>query len=465
MPIRLKTIIGIVLIETIALAIVIWSNLHVLVDSNEQLMAEQVRAVAQITAKPLAEAFRMGPSAFEDEVGRVQDADPRITRIEVVMPGADVPVEMEEELRTVVKLGSAADPPRLLLAMDRSSMRSALNSALIRSISIASLEIGASIAFSLWLAGWLLGRLENLQSASQKIADGDFSQRVRVEGNDEISDTGIAFNMMAARLSDLIDRVRNETSRRESMEAELRVAREIQDALHPAACPVFSGHERIQIEAIDDPVREVAGDFYDWFAVDERRLAVVIADVAGKGVPAGLFATACLTVIRTLARTGLEPTEVLERANQQLSEQNREQMFATLSLLHLDVATGDIRAAIAGHPSARLIRRDGSIERVLARTGPIFGVLPNASWEETTCRLEVGERLVLVTDGVLEARDDTGMMLADDGFDEMLGDVVDQDTAETARKIAWSVRTREGDDPYDDLTVVVMSRGTGETSD
>ena len=204
---------------------------------------------------------------------------------------------------------------------------------------------------------------------------------------------------MASRLSDMIERVRNETSRRESIEAELRVAREIQDALHPAACPVFPGHERIQVEAIDDPVREVAGDFYDWFAVDDRRLAVVIADVAGKGVPAGLFATACLTVIRTLARTGLEPTEVLDRANRQLAEQNREQMFATLSLLHLDVESGEIRAAIAGHPSARIMRKDGSIERVLLEPDRSSGC----------CRRLAGRRPLPARDrGAARARDRRG---------------------------------------------------------
>ena len=85
-------------------------------------------------------------------------------------------------------------------------------------------------------------------------------------------------------------------------------------------------------------------------------------------------------------------------------------------------------------------------------------MIPNAEWEETECRLEPHERLVLVTDGVLEARNDQGVMLADDGFDRMLSVVAHLDTKETARRIAWAVRTREGDQPSDDLTVVVMCR-------
>jgi sigma-B regulation protein RsbU (phosphoserine phosphatase) len=448
MSIRLKTIIGIVLIQTIALAIVVWANLHVLVQSNEQLLAEQARAVAMLSAEPAARANQEGPERFKQEVRRLKESDPRITQIMILEPDADEPQSSTNELFRTVEVQNDTDESttRVALALDRSTMRSALDSALIRSIAIAGLEILASIAFSLWLAGWLLGRLSGLQIASQRVAD------------DEISDTAIAFNTMTVKLSSLMEQVRNESSRRESIEAELRVAREIQDSLHPAACPLFPEYPKVEVEAVDDPLREVAGDFYDWFAVDDRRLAIVIADVAGKGVPAGLFAAACLTVIRTLAQTGLDPADVLSRANRQLSAQNREQMFATLCLLHLDVSTGEIRAAVAGHPSARIIRTDGKIDRVLARTGPIFGVIPNAEWEETECRLEPQERLVLVTDGVLEARNEQGVMLADDGFDQMLSGVAHLDTKETARRIAWAVRTREGEQPSDDLTVVVMCR-------
>jgi sigma-B regulation protein RsbU (phosphoserine phosphatase) len=461
MSIRLKTIIGIVLIQTIALAIVVWANLHVLVQSNEQLLAEQARAVAGLAAEPAARAHQEGPERFQQEVDRLKASDPRITWIRILPAGTPDPQSSSIEIVRTVEIRDEIDgnlSTRVALALDRGTMRSALDSALIRSVAIAGLEILASIAFSLWLAGWLLGRLSGLQAASQRVADGDFSQRLRVEGNDEISDTAIAFNTMTVKLSSLIEQVRNESSRRESIEAELRVAREIQDSLHPAACPLFPEHPKVEVEAVDDPLREVAGDFYDWFAVDDRRLAIVIADVAGKGVPAGLFAAACLTVIRTLAQTGLDPADVLSRANRQLSAQNREQMFATLCLLHLDVSTGEIRAAVAGHPSARIIRTNGKVERVLARTGPIFGVIPNAEWEETECRLEPRERLVLVTDGVLEARNDQGVMLADDGFDRMLSGVAHLDTKETARRIAWAVRTREGEQPSDDLTVVVMCR-------
>lgn len=461
MSIRLKTIIGIVLIQITALAIVVWSNLHVLVSSNEQLLAEQARVVARLAAEPAARAHRAGSTAFEQEVGRLKRADPRILWIRVLATDETDPTGSGGEIvRTVVVedgTGRGGDL-RIALSLDRGSMRSALDSALIRSIAIAILEIIASVAFSLWLAGWLLGRLGGLQSASQRVAEGDFSQRLPVEGNDELSDTAVAFNAMTARLSSLLEQVRHQTARRESIEAELRVAREIQDSLHPAACPLFPAHPRVEVEAVDDPLKEVAGDFYDWFAVDDHRLAIVIADVAGKGVPAGLFAAACLTVIRTLARTGLDPADVLSRANRQLADQNREQMFATLCLLHLDVATGEVRAAVAGHPSARIIRSDGGIDRALERTGPIFGVIPDADWEETTCRIAPGERLVLVTDGVLEARNDKGVMLGDDGFDRMLTVMSHLDTKETARRLAWAVRNREGGEPGDDLTVVVLCR-------
>ena len=269
---------------------------------------------------------------------------------------------------------------------------------------------------------------------------------------------------MATRLSGLVERVRDETARREVIEGELRVARQIQDSLQPDACPRFAGLPRIEVEAVEDPVQEVAGDFYDWFAIEGDRLAIVIADVAGKGVPAGLFAAASLTVVRTLARTGIEPAEVLMRANAQLSERNREQMFVSLTLLYLDARTGEILAAVAGHPASRILRSDGSIERVLGNTGPILGVIPDARWEQVHTRLDLEDRLILTTDGLLEARDEEGTMLEEAGFDALLGAVGQVDAAQTARRLAWAVRTREGDNPHDDLTVVVVRRTEKSTT-
>lgn len=445
-----------------ALAVVVWANIDLLVRSNDRLLSDQARVVAKLAAEQTWEAYQESEDALRETVAQLRTTDPRIRWIRVLPIGAAEPEGRPSEvIQTVtISTSTAGNTPipnaRVAIALDRSSMVMTRNSALMRSIGIAVLEIIASIAFSLWLASWLLGRLSRLQNASQKIAEGDFSQRVPVSGNDEISDTAAAFNTMAGRLSLLIDRVRKESTRRESIEAELRVAREIQDSLHPAPCPEFPNNSRIEVEAVDDPVREIAGDFYDWFPLDEKHLAIVIADVVGKGLAAGLFAAACLTVIRTLARTGLKPAEVLARANQQLAEQNKHQMFASVVFLHLNVETGQIEGAIAGHPTGRIIRKDGSIEQVLERTGPILGVIPTATWTQTTCHLDTEDRLVLVTDGVLEARNQDGEMLDDDGFDDMLKSIGDVDAAQTARRITWAVRTREGETPHDDVTVLVV---------
>ncbi|MAJ47998.1 MAG: hypothetical protein CBC35_12150 [Planctomycetes bacterium TMED75] len=461
MSIRIKTIIGIVVIQILALAIVVWANIDLLSKSNSRLFEDQANAVAALAAQRAWNASKKSEIAFLEEVERIQQADPRLKWIRLIPPGENPPEASRDTLIRTVRIKDSEDDPggdQVAVALDRTSMRVAIDNALFRSIGIALLEVLASVAFSLWLANWLLGRLKTLQVASQNIAEGDFSRRIPIEGSDEISDTAVAFNTMAARLSGLVDQVREETARREVIEGELRVARQIQDSLQPDACPRFSGLPRIEVEAVEDPVQEVAGDFYDWFAIDAQHLAIVIADVAGKGVPAGLFAAACLTVVRTLARTGISPAEVLMRANEQLSERNREQMFVSLSLLYLDAKTGEIVAAVAGHPASRILRQDGSIERVLEPTGPILGVIPGAEWNQVHARLHLGERLVLTTDGLLEARDDQGRMLEDAGFDALLTAVGTVDAAQTARRLAWAVRTREGDTPHDDLTVVVVRR-------
>ncbi len=157
MSIRLKTIIGIVLIQTIALAIVVWANLHVLVQSNEQLLAEQAKAVARLSAEPAVRAYQAGPQQFEQEVLRIKESDPRITKILILEPGIEEPQSSSIELVQTVKVQDESDESmstRVALALDRGTMRAALDSALIRSIAIAGLEILASIAFSLWLANF-----------------------------------------------------------------------------------------------------------------------------------------------------------------------------------------------------------------------------------------------------------------------------------------------------------------------
>ena len=466
MSIRIKTIIGIVVIQVVALAIVVWANIDLLSKSNAQLFEDQASAVAALAAQRAWTASKKSQIAFLEEVERIQEADPRLKWIRLIPPGESAPKGSRDTLIRTVRIKDSDDDPdgdQVAVALDRTSMSTAIDNALFRSIGIAILEVLASVAFSLWLANWLLGRLSTLQIASQSIAEGDFSRRVPIEGSDEISDTAIAFNTMATRLAGLVDRVRDETARREVIEGELRVARQIQDSLQPDACPRFAGLPRIEVEAVEDPIQEVAGDFYDWFAIGEDRLAIVIADVAGKGVPAGLFAAASLTVVRTLARTGIEPAEVLMRANEQLSERNREQMFVSLSLLYLDAKTGEIVAAVAGHPASRILRSDGSIDRVLGHTGPILGVIPDARWDQVQTRLDLNDRLVLTTDGLLEARDGEGAMLEDAGFDALLDAVGKVDAAQTARRLAWAVRTREGDNPHDDLTVVVVRRVEEDT--
>ena len=467
MSIRIKTIIGIVVIQVVALSIVVWANIDLLKKSNAQLFEDQANAVATMVARRAWTASEKSPVAFLEEVERIRETDPRLKWIRLIPPGEPVPEGGRDILVRTVRIKDSDDDPeghQVAVALDRTSMRTAIDNALFRSIGIAVLEVLASVAFSLWLANWLLGRLSTLQAASRSIADGDFSQRVPIEGSDEISDTAVAFNTMATRLSGLVERVRDETARREVIEGELRVARQIQDSLQPDACPRFAGLPRIEVEAVEDPVQEVAGDFYDWFAIEGDRLAIVIADVAGKGVPAGLFAAASLTVVRTLARTGIEPAEVLMRANAQLSERNREQMFVSLTLLYLDARTGEILAAVAGHPASRILRADGSIERVLGNTGPILGVIPDARWEQVHTRLDLEDRLILTTDGLLEARDEEGTMLEEAGFDALLGAVGQVDAAQTARRLAWAVRTREGDNPHDDLTVVVVRRTEKSTT-
>jgi anti-sigma regulatory factor (Ser/Thr protein kinase)/CRP-like cAMP-binding protein len=173
------------------------------------------------------------------------------------------------------------------------------------------------------------------------------------------TDPALAFQLVHLCIKRFIENLRAETEVKERIQSELRIAHDIQAGMLPRVFPPFPEHGEFDIFATMEPAKEVGGDFYDFFLIDERRLGVVIGDVSGKGVPAALFMAICKTLLKTEALRGLTPSEVLARVNRTLIPDNDSMMFVTVFLLILDLATGEIRSSNGGHPPPLILKGAG----------------------------------------------------------------------------------------------------------
>lgn len=194
----------------------------------------------------------------------------------------------------------------------------------------------------------------------------------------------------------MVQEIRSKQERRQDME----MARRIQQSVLPKSLPLDPA--LAAIAASVRPMKEVGGDLYDYFMIDEDRLAFAVADVSGKGVPASLFMMMFHTALRAVARSGLGAAEALTRVNAQLSEDNDECMFVTAFFGILDIGSGALSYVNAGHNPTYLMARDGTLSP-LPGSGIAVGFSPKASYRAQSLALSPGDRLFLYTDGVTEA--------------------------------------------------------------
>lgn len=195
----------------------------------------------------------------------------------------------------------------------------------------------------------------------------------------------------------------NQRSKAMKTEAELSVAANIQQSMLPCIFPAFPERAEFDIYATMTPAKEVGGDFYDFFLVDEDHLAMVMADVSGKGVPAALFMMISKTLIKNAAQSGLSPKEALEKVNDQLCENNEAGLFVTVWLGILEISTGKMKCVNAGHEYPAIKRRGESFSLLQDRHGFVLAGMEGAKYREYELELAGGDSLFVYTDGVAEA--------------------------------------------------------------
>ena len=244
---------------------------------------------------------------------------------------------------------------------------------------------------------------------------------------------------------------------REAMERDLSIAREIQMGILPSDLSACTKDTGLDIHAIIEPARHVGGDLFEVMRVSEDRVLAVIGDVSGKGIPAALFMAVAVTLVRTMARQFERPEEILSRLNEELVAQNPRGMFVTMACLAIDIRSGRVTGASAGHNPLVLLGRGGPPRFVFPASGTAAGMFSGNEITSESMDLAPGDTLVLYTDGVTEAANPEGKMFGDERLLECLEP--GRNATQTVTHLMQAVRDYAAGAPQsDDITILAVRR-------
>ena len=261
---------------------------------------------------------------------------------------------------------------------------------------------------------------------------------------------------------------RAETQKTERLATELNLASEIQNNVLPNIFPVYPERSEFDLYASMDTAKEVGGDFYDFFMIDDDHIALVMADVSGKGVGAALFMMVARTQIKTRAQIGGSPAEILYDVNNSLCEGNLAELFVTVWLGILEISTGKGMAANAGHEHPVVRRKDGEYELVVYRHSPVMGAMEEMKFKEHEFQLYPGDSLFVYTDGVAEATDASNELYGTDRMLRALNKNPDAMPEEVLQNVKDDIEVFvNGAEQFDDITMLCIkyngTEGTGNT--
>ena len=265
--------------------------------------------------------------------------------------------------------------------------------------------VAAVALYALYLRKTVLSPIVEVTAEAERFANNHEAGREMraVRSKNEIGVLATSVQKMEVEIIQYIDNLTRVTAEKERIGAELSIATQIQADMLPSIFPPFPDRKEFDIYASMTPAKEVGGDFYDFFLVDDDHLAMVMADVSGKGVPAALFMVIAKTLIKNRAQMGDSPAEIMKNVNEQLCEGNEAELFVTTWVAVLEISTGKGVAANAGHEHPAIRRADGQFELAVYRHSLALAAMEGARFREHTFELHPGDSLFVYTDGVPEA--------------------------------------------------------------
>ena len=279
-----------------------------------------------------------------------------------------------------------------------------------------------------------------------------------VETGDELEVLCRALKGMEKDLATHIENLKKVTAEKERIGAELNVATQIQADMLPRIFPPFPDRNEFDIFASMTPAKEVGGDFYDFFLIDDNHLGMVMADVSGKGVPAALFMVIARTLIKNRAQMGGGPSEILQYVNEQLCQGNEAELFVTVWFAILDITTGKGMAANAGHEHPVIRRANGEYELVQYRHSPAIAVMEDIRFKEHEFEMHPGDSLFVYTDGVTEATNAKNELYGTERMLKALNSEMDADPKKLLQNVQDGINAFVGNAPqFDDITMMCLA--------
>ena len=284
---------------------------------------------------------------------------------------------------------------------------------------------------------------------------------------DEIEVLAESFASLSHKTVQYVDEVRRVTAEKERIGTELHMANQIQESVLPSIFPAFPDRPEFDLYATMEPAKEVGGDFYDFFLIDDDHLCLVMADVSGKGVPAALFMMISKVIVQSCAMLGRSAAEILTKTNEALCSNNKVEMFVTVWVGILEISTGRLTAANAGHEYPILQNPGGRFEVLKDKHGFVIGGMDSAKYREYEIDLKPGDKLFVYTDGVPEATNADGELFGTERMVCALNEAPAERPEAILGRVRHAVDGFVGDaEQFDDLTMLCLEyRGSAAAAE
>lgn len=303
----------------------------------------------------------------------------------------------------------------------------------------------------------VVDNIDRVNDSLAQITNGDLNVVVDVRSNSEFASLSDDINSTVVTLKRYIA----EAAAR--IDKELEFARQIQHSALPSVFPPFPNKTEFEIFASMDTAKEVGGDFYDFYFVGEDKLAFLIADVSGKGIPAAMFMMTSKTLLKSFAETGCEVNEVFTSANAKLCENNDAAMFVTAWMGVLDIKTGLVEFANAGHNPPLIRHKDGSFEYLKSRAGFVLAGMEGLKYRKNELQLGEGDEVFLYTDGVTEATNSENELYGEERLLNFMNTLHDLPAEAVCNAVKADVDAFVGEAPqFDDITMVYLKYNGAE---
>jgi sigma-B regulation protein RsbU (phosphoserine phosphatase) len=340
---------------------------------------------------------------------------------------------------------------RLGIARPVGDSLSELRRAAVRNAGLGFLFIGLSLVLIVPLSGRLTRNLSTLTGAARRIAHGEYHTRVNVKSKDEIGELAGAFNQMAAD----IEVQQRAIVGQERLKRELELGRQIQQDMQPQQALRLGLTE---IQGVSVPAREVGGDFFNYFALPDGKIALVVGDVSGKGVGAALLMSNIQASLRTRFALGQDLCALVDAIDRDIEANSPGQMYATIFIGILDPAARTLRYVNAGHHPQYVLRR-GGLERMGA-TGLPTGLLAGRGYTERIVQLKAGDLIFFYTDGCPETENDREEFFGSERLEELLTGVTSSGPDDVLQRVETALKTFRGvQEPFDDATMMAVKVG------